>query len=460
MPTPLFDLEALRKKALFDNYGLTEQNDPFTGQTPSIMPPMRNMQPPPIDELGGFDTTDRDNFRRLVNSVPEREDPGIGRRLVASGMGLGAKDPLGTMEGVMYAPHLRAMSDWTAQVEPSYRSAQLENIANANERQLQGNILTNRTNADRYAETARIADDRNRITQEKNERDASIRERKNEIESSWRLGYKYERVGNKLIGTRPDGSTFEAGEAADFSPMALERLRQDGRMAVQGLRNEGAIATKEATPGYNENNPAGRSSTAKAEEDKRNQILQRAYDTPETRDLITPPATANGLWQLVPPKKSFGPWGSVDPVKKAAYDRLYSEIYGTPAPTTIQPTTTPTAPQTTKPAPPIGPSKPPAGPTKVAPNVYGGTKGLPKQEPAFYDAARTVVDTAKGAFTPPKAAPVNSGPYSQQVMTPEGPKTVPPGMVGATNLETGEVGFIPAENIAAAEASGKFKRIK
>ena len=63
------------------------------------------------------ETTSRDRFNRLLDAAPEREGPNLTRSLAAFGMGLGAKDPLDTIkvhEAVMYAPHNRAMTDWTA----------------------------------------------------------------------------------------------------------------------------------------------------------------------------------------------------------------------------------------------------------------------------------------------------------------------------------------------------------
>ena len=122
------------------------------------------------------ETTDRDRLRALMDSVPQREEPGLLRRLSAFGMGLGQKDPLAVHEGVMYAPYHRDMADWTAKAEPYYKTAQLENQANTQERTLTGNLLTADAAGKRVAQQEKAANqryevaiDRNRIARYKAE---------------------------------------------------------------------------------------------------------------------------------------------------------------------------------------------------------------------------------------------------------------------------------------------------
>ena len=109
------------------------------------------------------DTTSRDRLNRLLDAYPERESPGWARRLVASGAGLRSKDPLKTMEDIMYAPHLRELSDWKDRTGPYQQAAQIENTANVNERTLAGNILNAKTQADKLAVQEQYNRDRSEV---------------------------------------------------------------------------------------------------------------------------------------------------------------------------------------------------------------------------------------------------------------------------------------------------------
>jgi hypothetical protein len=103
--------------------------------------------------------------------MPERNKPSWGRKLVASGMGLGAKDPasaLTTMEGAMYAPYIRDMAEFKEKAGPYQQAYQLENTANINERTLAGNVVTGQARANEQASRERIADQKNERAIERN----------------------------------------------------------------------------------------------------------------------------------------------------------------------------------------------------------------------------------------------------------------------------------------------------
>jgi hypothetical protein len=116
-----------------------------------------------INQIYTPETRSRDRVNNLLDNVPEREEPTWGRRLVAGGMGLGSKDPIKTMEDVMYAPHARAMTDWSAKTGPFQQAYSAENTANINERTLAGNAVTAQVNQERYDQQNRVAEDRNDI---------------------------------------------------------------------------------------------------------------------------------------------------------------------------------------------------------------------------------------------------------------------------------------------------------
>lgn len=257
-----FDIKKLRQP-----YTLGTQSPPPTFPDSGVMPqesPIPQVPPnlaqqtqpdtqaqPPANDIAGLmaqlnqiytpETAARDKYNDLLNSVPERNTPGLARKIVAGGMGLGSKDPLGTMEGVMYAPYLRDMAGWKEKTEPTYRAAQMENTANANERQLAGNVLNAKTQSDRIAETGRIADEKNRITEEKNKAAAeSSRIRAEAYNYSARLGkgWDWDLKGPTAIKfNKSTGETIDTG---------LDTHKMDEETKIR-LLNEGKIAAAEAS---------------------------------------------------------------------------------------------------------------------------------------------------------------------------------------------------------------------
>jgi len=121
-----------------------------------------------INKIYTPETQSRDRVNNLLDNVPERQDPSFARRLVAAGMGFGQKDPLPTMENVMYAPHNRAMADWTAKTKPFQEAYTTENAANVNERNLAGNAVAAQSAADRQASVERIADQKAKVLEIRN----------------------------------------------------------------------------------------------------------------------------------------------------------------------------------------------------------------------------------------------------------------------------------------------------
>lgn len=107
------------------------------------------------------DFTDRDRLRALMDAVPERKAPSFARALTAAALSVKSQDPVKTAETVMQAPYLRDMASWKEKTEPFYKTADLENRQNINERTLMTNAVTAKTAADRLAENARQADLKN-----------------------------------------------------------------------------------------------------------------------------------------------------------------------------------------------------------------------------------------------------------------------------------------------------------
>jgi len=84
-------------------------------------------------------------------------------------------------------------------------------------------------------------------------------------------------------------------------------------------------------------------------------------------------------------------------------------------------------------------------------------ESTPSQTPWLWDQAKNAGNAVMSGSQP---STPSENIYQKQVMTPNGPVTVPPGKVAIRNLETGEIVQIPAENLQKAIQTGKFVGVK
>jgi hypothetical protein len=183
---------------------------------------------------------DRNRLRGLMDDAPERQAPGWGRGLSAIAVGLGSKDVasgLANQEAVMFAPHRREMADWTAKTEPFYKTAQLENQENVNERTLAGNVVKS-VSDDRRLEQTRIRDEgKQKVAEEKN-RISEIHARADEARANkWDVKID----GDRVIATSPDGKRMSVlGSSRGMSKEDEIRLRGQFSVAAASEYAKGA----------------------------------------------------------------------------------------------------------------------------------------------------------------------------------------------------------------------------
>jgi len=325
----LLDPEEIRKKALFEKYGLlTDGQDqwpigtdmgesgpqvldpPVTELDPSSLPgrigiptsgiPSKSFQEQ-LEELGPFDTSRQDAYNALLAAKPQREDPGILRRIVAAGMSVGAhpgdvRDPVKTQEEVMYAPHLRAMKDWSDQVEPSYRSAQLENTANANERQARTATINARNAADKLIAherevNAQIAS-REKLAAEKN---ALLREKQNGAQVSFSNGH--------AIVHRLDGTIYEAPvDLTNYSALEIAQLTADA--AQTRVETQGQTARDVASIGANSRESVAETNVANRE------LFNVPDPNDPTKTLFKRYNSTTGEMETIPDRDTGKPTGA------------------------------------------------------------------------------------------------------------------------------------------------------
>jgi hypothetical protein len=363
------------------------------------------------------ENVDRDRLRKLMDAAPERQAPSFGRALVAGGLSLKAQDPIATAEKVLYAPHYRNMADWTAKVDPYYKTAELENRANINERTLAGNVVTAQTQADRIASQEKIAAEKNRV--------AEIRARALDFKAR---GYEIKVLGDEVVGFSPDGKRISLGSSGGMDE--ADKIRLEGKYKVEAAEASGKSAldritaaggqivvmpdgslrvinprtvppTNTPVPGSTPGAPPTKLGGAPKENilDKRrreNDTLQTIYQTdPGNRKYITKKTDGTYTFKnrpVVTPESGWG-WWHTDQVTEAdvkAYDDLRKEVdpsYVPPKPGGIGGSLGSGKEETQKSS-GIGPSTGPTTPRPMMGTGYGGYTPPSEEAPPISNSER------------------------------------------------------------------------
>lgn len=192
-------------------YGLGQMNDPFI--------PKHDAQ---------------DRFRELITNFPERNKPGILRK-IAAGISAFGTDP-NAPDKIMYAPYYRELNDWKTKMEPLGDLARIENQENT-----QNRLLKQSQDLDNYREGVlgiREAEaERRRI---KDEGELDIKRKRLELDQELANGGRAisDRDGNMFIVTKK-------GEVKDIDKTSLSfadrmRLQAEGRMTIVNDQQEAA----------------------------------------------------------------------------------------------------------------------------------------------------------------------------------------------------------------------------
>lgn len=94
-----------------------------------------------ISELYSPETYFQDEYKKLLSELPQRNKPGIWRKIGASIVSAGGHNP----DDFLYAPYKRQMEDWNLKKNAIEPGLQAERYANINERQLASSEMQNQT---------------------------------------------------------------------------------------------------------------------------------------------------------------------------------------------------------------------------------------------------------------------------------------------------------------------------
>jgi len=341
-----------------------QQNDPY-GSGPPTFPQQDSITPTqiyrdPLERVGQQGTTspdlmkmmneaytpstvDRDRLRGLMDAAPQREEPGLIRRLSAFGMGVGAENPLAVHEGVMYAPHHRAMKDWADKVDPYYKTAALEGQANTQERTLAGNMMTNQVNQNRFDQQNRINEERNRITEQKNIDTAENTRIRNEAYAfkQYHPNYQFDFSGPRVRAwdpLDPKNTEVDLGPSGKLSRMDELNLQSRNAQALETQRGQNQATTATIRANAPSRTTASTTAVIKKDEADRQAELERAFYTGTDEEKSFVEITDDGKFKLIPPFKASSFPGGSSPERVAAYQKFVRGVLGVaePAPTQQQ----------------------------------------------------------------------------------------------------------------------------
>ena len=195
-----------------------------------------------------------DRFNDLIDNMPQRNKPGIGRRIAASAAAIGQKEKGPEIaEKFMYSPYMRDMADWKEKVEPSYQAANLERFGNVNERTGLMQIANTHLGLTKAGETERHNRETEEATRVKNEI-AEFRAR--------HPNFKFDTTGPKVKAMDPlTGEVvvtpWDTGRMSDYDKMNLGltndlvKIEATGNQRNQNIKTQGEetrLTNKEKSP--------------------------------------------------------------------------------------------------------------------------------------------------------------------------------------------------------------------
>jgi len=189
-----------------------------------------------------------DRLMSMIDTMPQRKEPGIGRKILAGAAAFGGNPA--NVDKALYGSYDRDLADWKEQLNPVVQAANFERYGNANERQIANMIAM----------------------QESRDRDFGQRERRNEVlerQGDERLANTAEqnKARNDLAAIRAKGGVpvwdeasgtgkmlYKDGTSVDIDINKLpfeDRLQLQQEFALERIERQGAQArqTKETPSG-------------------------------------------------------------------------------------------------------------------------------------------------------------------------------------------------------------------
>jgi hypothetical protein len=339
-----------------DNIQVSPPNpQDFGGQiNPSFARPMPNQDQGYTPE---HDASDR--FNRMIDSYPQENKPGIGRKIAAAGLGtlagIGGGDVQGTMERTLHPGFKDSVERWKDQIGPVQSAANLEKGNNSQERMFAQSVKSAEQRDKSIEETNRKnvsnADLRQQGLEETNRKNVENEKIRTSRNSIMQHHYenpdaKYDFSGPNVLMTDKYGIHDTGVPSGHMSDMDKLTLGQTNEMARISARNAGASALEDKKQtnrvgmaginfGHAKDLKVAPSSTVarpQSEADKKtgvyNRAAQLANTKPSLKDFIHLDVLGPGTVDIDPFQEP-NRWGfGGSSITKSEYDEIAKSIYG------------------------------------------------------------------------------------------------------------------------------------
>lgn len=323
------------------------------GPTPDLAQSMMN-QPMESDiasrmqQLYNPSTVAGDRFEGLIDAYPQREEPGMLRKIASIGLAslsdlFGKGQGQEVFQGMMYPKFEQKLSDWKNKIGPAQQAANLERQENVNTRTLAHQTVSNEIRA--KSEADKVA---------KNEADQKIRQQRADV-----YEFKAKNPHMRLMTTKggnimaynpltgqtmdtgvPSGSLSETDKINLIQQDMLERIEKTGdetreTEGVRQVNREKNIALQGDESRKTKQTPsASTATTGRGELPTQtkvrvfNRATEIANSDPNLGKFIK--LGKNNDFEITKPG-SGGFFGSAGPTKQQ-YDSIVEKIYGTKGP--------------------------------------------------------------------------------------------------------------------------------
>lgn len=347
-------------------FGMPKRN-PFEGlfgdgmemQSPNMAPaasPMMGEQTPsPMGPVGGAmgdiasrmkeiytpETGATDRFNRMIEERPERNNPGMLRRIASIAAGILAGPEAFDMS--MYGNYNNKMRDWKEGLDPAYKAATLERQSNVNERTLAMQTISAQLRED--AQKAKEMNDTRRADISQQRADVYEFKAKN---PNLRIDFSGPEViaidpqtGQRAPITDLDGKPIQTGNMSEADKLAFQRETTMSGIAARGdeartTQKEGheqdmdEILARGKEARTTKSTPSG-SATGKDELPTQTRVRQfnaarELYNSnPELRPFIRLGNPGSNDFQITPPSE-HRLWGKQGPSDEQ-YKQINAAIY-------------------------------------------------------------------------------------------------------------------------------------
>lgn len=256
-----------------------------------------------LEQLYTPEHTMSDRLDEMLRNFPQRNQPGLGRSIIASIAGFGGGPQ--AAEDVQYAPYNRELKDWQAQYAPTYQAATNERYENVNERNFANQEVSRELQERKQTEQERAAGVKEQQANEKIEISRTRAAAYDFKQRNPQMKLQEDDKGN-LIGVNPitresqyilDPNTGAPVKSAKLPDEDRINLQIQGRLKVASAQHDyrtEEIGTRgeEARKTLKERTKLGGTAAAKplspaaVKVDRYNRARQLADQNPDWKDAI------------------------------------------------------------------------------------------------------------------------------------------------------------------------------